>query len=639
MWDSLLETAVLAYAQTNLFQPTGLIAMNAKEYRKKLAEDEEGFNDLRDFDFIGSYKDETKKIKGFFNLFHGKKPNEKDSIKSIIEIAEDGQAIYEFLQNAVDANASEFFLFYNEEHFLVINNGKKFDNDGIESILNVSQSTKSDDESTIGKFGIGFKLVHRLVGENSGLEEIERYCGPILFSWDNNYLNDFLKNELTNIDDHWLFKILYTNFPCGVGETVKGVDYKEIMPFSQNELDGMISFIKTSLNSSSVDFKDLKEGSLFFLELGKGKSDLLENEEKSIKNGISYSIKIIQEVQENAKLNRVVINDTCVECDKNMEVISGESYIFMYPKSIEEALIFFKKPKEEKISFFKYFPMKSQNNNLNFMLHSEKFNIKTDREQLHEKTTINSKLLNKIANDLIKEFEKIKKQDEEHYRTILVNLYLSDLETAGGSTSIQTNLTSHLLAYIKKNIPIADSGVISSNTFVKIIDSKLDVKLKNYKKFFNFENADVIREAKSKLGLQEWNIIDALRNDDIEDWVKTLSSDDYLTFFNEINSAKNLNNESIKAISDKKIFSFSNGDFKSANEIDKSSKFFYKGSFGSQAEDILSNKFDFNFTIVNLLKYPELFHFLKKPKINSKCVAISLRVFGSASFACKSGKA
>jgi hypothetical protein len=589
--------------------------MNAKEYRKYFADSKKDTDKLRDLDFIGCYqKDCNQEIikKGFFELYHAHKPSEIGFINSSVQIAGDGQAIYEFLQNAVDASASEFFIFYDEKYFLVINNGKKFQEKGIESILNVSQSTKESSSSTIGKFGVGFKLIHRLIGESNGLKEIERYCGPILFSWDNNYLDNFLKNELTDIDNHWLFKILYTNFPCGVGETVKGVNCncEEITPFSQDELDRVIGFIRTSLNSNQVD---LKEGSLFFLELGKGKYELLKEEENTIKHGVSHSINFIKSIQKNTQLNRVVINNMEVICDENMAVISGEHYIFMYPKFIKEALTFFRKPKEEKISFFKYFPMGNQNNNLNFMIHSENFEIQLNRREL-DKT--NSELLNKIANDLITEFEKVKNENEECYRTILVNLYLSDLETAGNAPFIKIHLTNHLLAYIKKNIPTADSGFDIDASKVKIIRSELDVKLKKNNKFFNFKNADVIREAKSKLGLQEWNIIDALRDDNIEDWIKKLSSDDYLTFFDEINSAKNLSHE-IKAISDKNIFSFGNGDFKTINEIDKSSNFFYKGFFDSQLENILASQFGFHFTVTNVSKYPKLSSFLKEKKLNS----------------------
>lgn len=60
--------------------------------------------------FVGTYHIENgKKIKGFFEMYHGDKPDIASYLPSILKIAEDGQAIYEFLQNAVDCNSTHFY--------------------------------------------------------------------------------------------------------------------------------------------------------------------------------------------------------------------------------------------------------------------------------------------------------------------------------------------------------------------------------------------------------------------------------------------------------------------------------------------------------------------------------------------------
>lgn len=67
---------------------------------------------------------------------------------------------------------------------MAVNNGAKFSVEGLTSILNIAQSTKSD-SSSIGRLGIGFKLAHRLVGKGNGVRElVHGKKGPILFSWD-----------------------------------------------------------------------------------------------------------------------------------------------------------------------------------------------------------------------------------------------------------------------------------------------------------------------------------------------------------------------------------------------------------------------------------------------------------------------
>jgi len=276
--------------------------MNTKKYREYYAKTKEDTDSLRDLDFIGCYHKINGKIvkKGFFNLFHGDKPREIDFLRSQVEIAEDSQAIYEFLQNAVDANATSFYIFWDKENFLVINNGNKFNEEDISSILNFSQSTKfNGTNENIGKFGIGFKLIHRLVGndnsnedEANGLNAItKKYSGPILFSWDNNYIKQALQNKLNFINDHWLFKILYTNFPSGIDEKIKNKDYIEQVLFPKSDYQEMISFII----KQDINLESLEHGSIFFLKLGKGKSKLLDSEKENIKHGIRYSLNIIQE--------------------------------------------------------------------------------------------------------------------------------------------------------------------------------------------------------------------------------------------------------------------------------------------------------------------------------------------------------
>ena len=60
----------------------------------------------------------------------------------MLNIAEDNQAVYEFLQNAVDCGSTHFYAFYNNDYFLAVNNGSKFSKEGLKSILNIAQSTK-----------------------------------------------------------------------------------------------------------------------------------------------------------------------------------------------------------------------------------------------------------------------------------------------------------------------------------------------------------------------------------------------------------------------------------------------------------------------------------------------------------------
>lgn len=68
--------------------------------------------------------------------------------------------IYELLQNAEDAGAHEVIFELRSDGLRVEHDGERlFDLGDIDSITGIGKSTKKDDATTIGKFGVGFKAV------------------------------------------------------------------------------------------------------------------------------------------------------------------------------------------------------------------------------------------------------------------------------------------------------------------------------------------------------------------------------------------------------------------------------------------------------------------------------------------------
>lgn len=67
--------------------------------------------------------------------------------------------IYELLQNAEDAKASEVTFILNDNSVEFEHDGRPFALDDIKAITGIGISTKSDDYTKIGKFGVGFKAV------------------------------------------------------------------------------------------------------------------------------------------------------------------------------------------------------------------------------------------------------------------------------------------------------------------------------------------------------------------------------------------------------------------------------------------------------------------------------------------------
>ena len=67
--------------------------------------------------------------------------------------------IYELLQNAEDTGATETTIELYHDKLVFIHNGRSFNETDIEGICTIGASSKRDDETTIGKFGVGCKSV------------------------------------------------------------------------------------------------------------------------------------------------------------------------------------------------------------------------------------------------------------------------------------------------------------------------------------------------------------------------------------------------------------------------------------------------------------------------------------------------
>ena len=68
--------------------------------------------------------------------------------------------VYELLQNAEDAKATSVsFQLYPDRLEFVHNGSRLFSLDDIDSITSIANTTKTKEDHTIGKFGVGFKAV------------------------------------------------------------------------------------------------------------------------------------------------------------------------------------------------------------------------------------------------------------------------------------------------------------------------------------------------------------------------------------------------------------------------------------------------------------------------------------------------
>lgn len=623
-----------------------------KQLRKWFVEDESVFSTYKQDgselpstvnpNFIGcDYEGKlvSKKTFGFFAAYHGQKSNVANFLSTGLQNAEDGQAIYEFIQNAADCESNAFYIFYNEKYFMALNNGTQFKRDEIVSILNTSQSSKSDDSNQgidcdkIGRFGIGFKLVHRLVGKNEGLTELtEDYKGPILFSWSqreqlealletkNAHQIDY-ENDLT-AEAPWLFKIVITNFPTEPGETIKDLKYENLTAFTEEEFEELLAFIKE--NEAKLDLNQLQQGSLFFLKLGEDKNKSLDKNSDNLKKGVECSLNLLK------SLKTVVFNERAIQ-KLSLEMIKftvnkdSEEFNEINPTDkkcdIKIVLGYLPYSRSQEIkqypNFYKFFPMGAEEHGLSFIIHCDAFKIETNRRELEEVPT-NKAIFRWFSDRFCETLESDWQNKPNSFRERYANILLSDEPK---KPWLVESLYEPLLHYIQSKIPTqqgnfyAKDRVCIKDTALEVIPS--DFGIKDIEWFYWKDinpDKELVRQAKNKLELKVWKIDDLIVAGDpevINRWIANLKNEPYQLFFKELDRILILKNKSynelINSLCNLKLFKFTNGQYYSINELKQKQDYLLVCSEDVlKLKSILTEKLEFCVSNFSLSDYNNL---------------------------------
>ena len=439
---------------------------------------------------------------GFFEMYHGQKQKMENLLKTILEMARDSQALYEFMQNAVDAESSDFIMFSQQAedtgqwYLVVLNNGKPFDLKGVLSILDIGASTKFGDADTIGQFGVGFKLAHRLVGEDAGLEELmEQNKGPILFSWANSELQA-LANEQDIIEpkqqqfegkgdeaecasnEPWLFKILYTNFPCLLGESVVDARGRETSAaFDDAEVTLLRRVARECL--SRLTNSSHASGTLLLIPLHHTKiSEVTEN---STADGLPITAAILSHRKGHQKLQNILLNDINLQAanmqfmplrhevasladiadDEQRKLLSGIKTIeldFCYNDPFAGENLFRNRPQ-----FYLYFPMTEERHGFRFAVHSNAFSFTSARTALQDNSQRNKLLFRMLAEGLDGQLKVLAEDLDERFLQIYASLVLS--QPGQGTNSwkanrewLQDDFWTPLMSVLVRHIPLRNGS-------------------------------------------------------------------------------------------------------------------------------------------------------------------------------------
>ncbi len=527
----------------------------------------------READFIGySHPKESDgedvQHRGFFNVYHQESKID-NKLSTVLGMAQDSQAVFEFVQNAVDCNSTAFYMYYRDGYLLAINNGESFKFENIHAILGLAQSTKSINEENIGKFGVGFKLIHRLVGESNGLDELTKdYCGPILFSWHNRTQLDeilhFNPEHQLQFDNEgefwhsenspWFFKILLTCMPVlpYPHDSLKDLDYnirdtESDSLFNRSELNNFLSFLKEIWQTNEADFSNqvLNHGSIFFLKLGKDKEKKLDEDFKYFQEGIQYALAFIEQMSTKKGLKHIYFNDQKpiekddifleIEPAITLKVGSDEhneiklklsetekphdiQFIFAYQKFEPDNQEVFQNLKKSP-NFYKYFPMGKEIWGFNFILHSNVFSIESSRREFI-KDPLNELLFKHFSKKFCERIKLYIENDFEKYCQIFLSLFTSDNpNTKNEGRWLSDNVYEPLINFIKENTPVLGAGVYKMDKVV-VKATNLDIALSDFgidKKWFLWlpdeKNKLIIDEA-SDWKIKQWDIINLINEID-----------------------------------------------------------------------------------------------------------------------------
>ena len=520
---------------------------------------------------------------GFFEMFNGQGDIE-NKLTTILNIAGDSQAIYEFMQNAVDADSNNFFLakYGTEEkpYLIVLNDGSYFNLQSVISILAIGASSKYRNPDNIGQFGVGFKLAHRLIGADNSIKELlEENKGPILFSWSNGELvnlpsidkislidadlNGVGKNAVSNNNAPWLFKIVATNFPCLTDDSVwdaKG-RYSPSL-FTEEDFAALKGAAEQVLRQIKGSAKYMT-GTLLVIPLHPNKVEhVIGKVPKGLEIAatiISRRVKKSHDIRtqiENEELHPEYLYSEHWELNSNEtagklgnEQVKAVELMFLYSNPLDS------NPFKGKPQFYRYFPMSLEQHGFRFAIHGNALTVSSARTELQENDS-NKFLLAKLVPLVDKKLKEYTLTNDTKFYHLYLSLLLSqrgegsNKEWIQGRNWLEAVLWLPLINVLKDNLPLkTKDGIVIADKpdAVLIKNSKLPIEAwykKNSCQWFFWEQNDqplVCFEASAldKLNLKSINILDVLSDPDciepINKWLLETSTNnsDLLKELNE----------------------------------------------------------------------------------------------------------
>lgn len=559
-----------------------------KQYREKVLVNR---NDIDYDSFCLGKKDEP-----LLKDFYGSGKNIDNIVGQISKFAKNTQTqiFYEFLQNADDAKASKLAILFDKKWFLVVNNGEAFKTDGTEipgqlrSFLNKEDSEKAFDEETIGKYGLGSKLLYDLLTNQDAEEKknerltdaiINNLKSPIIFSWSS--LEQWNELKYWKADDNFDFidckqesaplltKLLYAYYPAYFQERKKLRNGEEKELFSTIDLTNLQTLFfgeddhKGSFFNKHSEFS-FDKGTAILIPLGEGVvnnlNDAIENQ--TLIERLATSLSFLKHTK------KIFINDKTIvpihkqefkidlqyEGKKKDKQGNNKAHTFdvqiLLPSNISAI-------NDNFCNFYQFLPISNETQGLGFIINAEELELIQNRQEIDWDDYSKSRI-KIIGEKLIERLGEISENNKPLYFHFLkcfakakgnfLEEYLENPIKEFLSTKLPTSTN---LLIDKKNIRVKGTGL-------NVLPDKLGLNIE-------WLNSD-LNQIKDKFKLQIWTINDLLLHGDevkIKNWVSSLSNSEYQLLLSEID----VNNDNVPFIKTSKDNVISQSELKNTENI------------------------------------------------------------------------
>lgn len=272
--------------------------------------------------------------------------------------------IYELLQNAEDANATEVLFELSEDRLYFEHDGRAFNIQDLYGITSIGQGTKIDDVNKIGKFGVGFKAVFTYTKS------------PKIYSGDFNFeiIDLVVPKQISQIDTNQKTIMI---FPFNNDEKSTTVAFKEVKKGLQDIHDTTLLFLNNICNirikyeniDNQITKNEVDDKNIIIYNYHKNEKSKWLRFKKNIPEHPNLYVSIAYAIKENEKTN----NDELVP-------INGEVSIF--------------------------FPAEKETSNLKFHIHAP-FLSTVARDSIKNREE-NKNFIELIAETVVESFEYLK---------------------------------------------------------------------------------------------------------------------------------------------------------------------------------------------------------------------------------------